>query len=185
MIRASSQRRAKRASDVGARAISGPRKLLSGGLLTFGCLTLFMLDQTDIVMNASHSLDEPAYLMLEHPILLGHGTVVSAQMPDVLQAKFEGLHFVKRIGGLPGEEITRDEDGAPCVVGYACYPGLLENGIPIAPLLKPGIIPEGHYAVFGTSKDSLDSRYAVIGFISKDRLLGRGWPIPFMPDWRK
>lgn len=163
--------------------ITLPRKLLGWLLLTFGCLCIFFLDRTDIVMNASNSLEEPAYLMLEHPVLLSRGTVISAAMPEVLKAKFGDLHYVKRIGGLPGDEITLDAAGTPCI-GDHCYPPFLKDGQPIAPVMTAGVIPDDHYAVFGTSADSLDSRYAVIGLIHRDQLLGRGWAMPFMSDWR-
>lgn len=160
------------------------RKIFGCALLAFGCSCLVVMDQVDIVMNASHSLDEPAYVMLEHPVLLTHGALVSAQMPDILQARFGDFHFVKRIGGLPGDVITLDGDGSPCV-NNVCYPPFIKDDAPISAPIAPGLIPEDHYALFGTSHDSLDSRYAVIGLITKDDLVGRGWPMPFMADWRE
>lgn len=165
------------------RPIGPVRKVASYGLLAFGISCIFVLDQTDVVMNASRSLDEPAYLMLEHPFWLSRGTVVSAEMPEVLAAKFGDMHFVKRIGGLPGDVIWLDDAGTPCIE-EKCFPVFERNGLPVSSPIKPGVIPQGHYAVFGTSDDSLDSRYAVIGLIAEDELLGRGWPIMFASDWR-
>lgn len=163
--------------------ISRARKAFGYGTLMFGVGCIFVLDQFDIVMNASRSLEEPAYFMFERPVFLTYGAVVSARMPEVLQSRFGDYQFVKRIGGMPGDAITLDADGNPCVNGH-CYPAWSRNGVPISPPITPGIIPEGHYALFGTSEDSLDSRYAVIGLIPEHDLLGRGWPMSFMSDYR-
>lgn len=161
------------------------RRVLSWMLLTFGCLCIFCLDRVDIVMNASDSLEDPAFLMLEHPILLHKGAVVSARMPEPLRANFAEYHFVKMIGGMPGDTITYDPEGNPCVDDYACFPLYQQNGTPILPAIAAGVIPDDHYALFGTADKSLDSRYATIGLIHKDQLLGRGIAVPWAPDWRQ
>ena len=63
------------------------------------------------------------------------------------------------------------------------------NGLPVgwakpfstgrAPLtLGPtGVIPAGHYYVSGTHPDSLDSRYALAGWIPRDALIGRAYVV--------
>ncbi len=164
--------------------VSRARRAFGFGTICFGVGCIFVLDQFNIIMNASQSLDEPAFVVFEHPILLRRGAVVAAQMPEILQDRFGEYQFVKRIGGLPGDEITLDPDGSPCV-NDQCYPLWIKDGEPVAARIAPGVIPDGHYAVFGTSPDSLDSRYSVIGLISEDRLIGRGWPLPVMADWRE
>ena len=90
------------------------RKTFSYGLIGIGCFSILVLDRTDIVMNATHSLHEPAFLMVDTPILLTRGSVVASEMPEVLKE---------------------------------------------TALIEAGFIPEGHYALFGTEPDSLDSRY--------------------------
>jgi len=159
------------------------RKFFGFSLIGFGCFSILVLDRTDIVMNATHSLKEPAFLMVDTPILLSRGSVVSSEMPDVLKATYGDFRFVKRIGGMPGDEIVMNASGVPCIL-EACFPPFLKDGEPVGALIKPGVIPDGHYALFGTEPDSLDSRYAAIGFIAHDELVGRGWPLPMMPDWR-
>ena len=166
-----------------ARSIGRARKAIGLGTICFGIGCIFVLDQFDIVMNASRSMEEPAFIMFEHPVLLTRGAVVSARMPPVLQSRFGDYRFVKRIGGIPGDQITVSDDGAPCI-NDICYPTWSQNGVPVGSALAPGIIPEDHYALFGTSEDSLDSRYAVIGLIPADDILGRGWVMPFMADFR-
>ncbi len=169
----------------GAPKVRLLRKTLGWCLLAFGCLSIFFLDRVDIVMNASTSLEDPAYLMLEHPVALTKGAVIAAEMPEPLKAKFDGFQYVKVIRGLPGDEITLDGAGNPCINAFECFPLSRENGEPISPAIKPGVIPANHFAVFGTSDDSLDSRYAAIGLVHKDELIGRGIALPWVPDWRK
>lgn len=152
-------------------------------LITFGCVSILVLDRTDVVMNSTNSLTEPAFLMVDTPILLTRGSVVASEMPEVLKAKFGDFRFVKRIRGMPGDEIFLNDKGEPCIEDD-CFPPFLEDGQPVGEVIKPGVIPEDHYALFGTEADSLDSRYLAIGLISKDQLVGRGWPLPMMPDWR-
>ena len=164
--------------------IGRARKAFGVCTLLFGVACIFVLDQCDIVLNASRSLEEPAYLMYERPVLLSYGVVVSARMPDALRSRFGEYQFVKRIGGMPGDEITLDADGSPCV-NNICYPLWFKDSQPVADRIAPGVISDGHYAVFGTAPDSLDSRYDIIGLISEDRLIGRGWPLPFIADWRE
>lgn len=171
-------------SDV--KKIGWVRKTFGAVLFGFGCCCLLVLDQVDIVMNASESLDEPAFLLIEHPVFLGKHAVVAAKMPDVLQPKFgdENL-YVKRIGGIPGDVITLDHLGNPCIADFECFPLQIKNGKPISSAIPPGVIPADHFAVFGTSEDSLDSRYEAIGLIHKDDLVGRGVAVPWATDWRK
>ena len=168
-----------------ATKIGPMRRVFGWCLLVFGGLCIFLLDRVDIVMNASTSLEDPAYLMLEHPVVLTKGAVIAAKMPDPLKAKYDGFHYVKVIRGLPGDEVTLDGAGNPCIEDFECFPLFRENGEPIAPAIKPGVIPADHFAVFGTSADSLDSRYDAIGLVHKDDLIGRGIALPWVPDWRK
>ncbi len=164
--------------------ISRARKVFGACTIFFGISCLFVLSQFDIVMNASRSLDEPAFVVFKHPILLRRGAVVVAEMPDALQDRLGEFAYVKRIGGVPGDEITLAADGNPCV-NDICYPLWIKDDGPFAPGVTPGIIPPGHYALFGTAPDSLDSRYSIIGLIPEETLQGRGWPLPIMADWRE
>jgi conjugal transfer pilin signal peptidase TrbI len=42
---------------------------------------------------------------------------------------------------------------------------------------EPGVIPPGHYFMTTPHKDSLDSRYKMIGLIDTKRLVGRVTPV--------
>ena len=88
-----------------------------------------------------------------------------------------GSPFVKHIWGLPGDRVERR--------GREYYIGERDLGFakPFsqtgkATSLGPvGVIPAGHYYVGTASKDSLDSRYGEIGWISADRIVGVAEPV--------
>jgi len=164
-------------------SIGLPRKVMGYALILSGVAALHVMDQVDIVLNASDSLPDNAYVMWQQPVLLSYGAIVGAEMPDVLAEKFEGHLYVKRIGGMPGDEITVAADGTACVNG-ACYEPVMRSGVNLLDPVQPQIIPEGHYAVFGEAEDSLDSRYEPIGLVPKEDLKGRGWPMPWLPEWK-
>lgn len=84
-----------------------------------------------------------------------------------------GVIFSKRVRGVPGDEVTAREreffvNGQP--VGRA--KPLSARGEPLA-AGPTGVIPAGRYYVAGLHPDSLDSRYALAGWIRRDVLIGR------------
>lgn len=88
-----------------------------------------------------------------------------------------GVVFTKIVRGLPGDEVTR-ESRAYFVNGLAVgwAKSFTANRTPLAP--GPiGVIPEGHYYVSGTHPDSLDSRYALAGWIPRSALIGRAYVV--------
>ena len=40
-----------------------------------------------------------------------------------------------------------------------------------------GVIPEGSYYVYAPHKDSLDSRYAIVGWVTTDDIIGRSFSL--------
>ena len=86
-----------------------------------------------------------------------------------------GVTFVKQIAGAPGDVVTR--------VGRDFF----VNGVPVG-LAKPmsrsgqrlepgptGMLPAGRYYVRAPHPDSLDSRYALLGWISESQIIGRAY----------
>ena len=86
-----------------------------------------------------------------------------------------GATFVKQIVGIPGDVVTR--------VGRHFF----VNGRPVG-LTKPmsrsgqalapgptGTLPTGQYYVRAPHPDSLDSRYALLGWISESQIIGRAY----------
>jgi conjugal transfer pilin signal peptidase TrbI len=88
-----------------------------------------------------------------------------------------GAEFVKRVAGVPGDRVeVRGREflinGAP--VGRAKERS--RDGRP-AELGPTGIIPRDHYFVVTPHVDSLDSRYAVIGWVSRSSIVGVAEPV--------
>ena len=101
----------------------------------------------------------------------------------------KGDHMVKIIAGVGGDTVTMTEARGFSVIAPGekqsasmMIPGT--NGtVGVAKTLsragKPleagpvGVIPDGHYYVYAPHKDSLDSRYALVGWISEEEIIGR------------
>lgn len=162
------------------RAGYRPRWRLGAVLLVLAGLLFFAVTSTRLVMNGSHSLPHNGYLMFSWPLIITRNSYVAAQVPAAYAEDLEGLVFVKRIVGLPGD-ILRHEDGALCV-RTECFPAAQTGGAPFDALTAEGPIPAGFYAAFADAPDSLDSRYASVGLFARADILAAGWPIP-IPHW--
>lgn len=85
--------------------------------------------------------------------------------------------FVKIAKGVEGDEVTRihrDFYVNGEFVGTAKMKSLKGEDLTIS---ETGIIGRDLYYAMGTHKDSLDSRYAITGLISKKDLVGRAYAI--------
>lgn len=85
--------------------------------------------------------------------------------------------FVKHVLGVPGDVVTvrgREFFINGQSVGIAKTHS--KTGL-VAIMASPGVIPAGHYFMSAPNKDSLDSRYAVIGLIDAKRLVGKAKPV--------
>lgn len=88
-----------------------------------------------------------------------------------------GITFVKILAGLPGDTVTTSGrtffvNDSP--VGVAKKSS--RTGAPLEPG-PVGTLPEGRYYVRAPHPDSLDSRYAITGWIARDRILGRAYAL--------
>ena len=137
-------------------------------------------DHHAILINASESLATWALLVETGRFPARGDYVVFDPGRDPLVIRHFGQHpkpFAKIAYGVPGDVISRD--GARMLV----------NGTEVS-LLKPltrqgeqllpgpiGRVPAGCIFAGTPHKDGFDSRYAAIGFICRDRLIGTGEPI--------
>ncbi len=102
----------------------------------------------------------------------------------------KGDHMVKIVGGVGGDRVERQESGAFVVIPAGTSParqalgginyGVAKSYSRTGQRLEPGpvgVIPVGSYYVFAPHKDSLDSRYAIVGWITDEHIIGRIFPI--------
>ena len=84
-----------------------------------------------------------------------------------------GVTFVKQLAGVPGDLVTRkglayEVNGWPVGVARTrSRQGLVLEPGPV------GRLPAGRYYVQATHPDSLDSRYALTGWIEASQIIGR------------
>ena len=90
--------------------------------------------------------------------------------------------YLKTVRGLPGMTVAVDADGTVRVdgtpLGRAKTRAL--DGRPLT-AIAPGTVPPGRYYLHGGHPDSHDSRYAEIGLVPRDRILGRALALPDLP----
>ena len=125
-----------------------------------------------IGVNATPSLPYTVCLIAKGDLALRRGDLVAFRWHGGGPYP-EGVVFTKIVRGLPGDEVTREDrsffvNGA--AVGWA--KPFSNSRAPLA-LGPTGVIPDGHYYVSGTHPDSLDSRYALAGWIPRSALIGR------------
>lgn len=93
-----------------------------------------------------------------------------------------GALFLKRMVGIPGSSVVVKDAGG----GYHDYfvDGLFvgrakpfsKNGISLK-TGPEGTIPAGRYYMAAPNPDSLDSRYAMVGWVSDEQIVGRAFRI--------
>ena len=149
--------------------------MVAGFVMAVG---LFLLLMSRVHVNASWSDDAWGYVLLP----LGspqRGDVVIFDPPDALDA---AAPYLKTVRGLPGAVVGVDEklwvslDGER--VGRAKAFAL--DGRSLLPV-APARIPPGHYYLHADHVDSHDSRYAEIGLVPRERILGRAVALPDLP----
>ena len=90
--------------------------------------------------------------------------------------------YLKTVRGVPGMAIAVGADGTVYLdgepVGLAKTHAL--DGRPLV-AIAPGIIPPGRFYLHGDHADSHDSRYAEIGLVLRERILGRAVAMPDIP----
>lgn len=162
-------------------------RILRWSIITCGavfCLAGFWaLNAFRLNINASDSMPDHAYVMWAWPKLIWRGAVIAADPPEAYAGRFEGLYFTKRVEGLPGDRIFH-VGNAVCIEAR-CFPLAIRDGEVFDAPLPEGLIPPGSYAAFGTSDDSLDSRYATVGLFARDRIRAVGFGTDLIPEWKE
>ena len=163
------------------RRLFGPsrRRRPAAGLVCLAALAaLWLAFASRVHVNASWSDDAWGYLVLPlGPPAMGDRVLL--EPPEGLGA---GVPYLKTVRGLPGAAVTVDADRTVRIDGLAL--GRAKTHALDGRALEaaaPGTIPEGRYYLHGDHPDSHDSRYAEIGLVPAERILGRAVALPDLP----
>lgn len=91
--------------------------------------------------------------------------------------------FVRRVIGVPGDEINIDDDGSVYVNGEPLSETYIsEKALGDCNISLPFVVPENSYFVMGDNRPAAkDSRISEIGCVSVDRIVGKllftVWPV--------
>ncbi len=90
--------------------------------------------------------------------------------------------YLKTVRGVPGMTVSVDADGTVRLDGAPAGRAKTHalDGRPLA-AIAPGVIPPGRFYVHAGHADSHDSRYAEIGLVPRERILGRALAMPDVP----
>ncbi len=149
------------------------------GLACMAALGLLWLGLASRVhVNASWSDDAWGYLVLPagEPAI---GDAVLFEPPPCLDAP---VPYLKTVRGLPGSVVTVAADRTVRVDGVRLGRAKARalDGRPLE-AVAPGVIPAGRYYLHGPHRDSHDSRYAEIGLVPRERIVGRAVALPDLP----
>lgn len=133
-----------------------------------------------LMINATDSLPNWAFLVESGRFPERGDYVIFDPGHDPMTAKYFGAKpapFTKIAVGLPGDVVTRQ--GADVFVNgerIASLKATTKRGDPLeqGPV---GEVPKGCIFAATAHKDGFDSRYAHIGFVCRDRLVGTGRPV--------
>ena len=90
--------------------------------------------------------------------------------------------YLKTVRGVPGMRIAIGKDGTVSLDGVSAGRAKAHalDGRRLA-AIAPGTIPPGHFFLHADHRDSHDSRYAEIGLVPRERILGRAIAMPDLP----
>jgi conjugal transfer pilin signal peptidase TrbI len=122
-------------------------------------------------LNASESLPERLFL-IDRTGIPGRGDLVAFRWPGGGPYP-KGATFIKRIAGVPGDAVMALEGDffVNCVPVGTAKPAS-RQGVPLEPG-PTGTLPPGTYYVRAPHPDSLDSRYALTGWVTRAQIIGR------------
>ena len=89
----------------------------------------------------------------------------------------DGVTFIKLAAGVPGDFVMQ-KDGRIELKNWSLEPKTTSRkGKRLEATEFLGVIPEGHFFAAGVHKDSLDSRYKMVGLITQDRVIGKAYEL--------
>ena len=141
---------------------------------------LWLAAASRVHVNASWS--DGAWGYAAFPLFGGDPEIGARVLFDPPEALGAAVPYLKTVRGVPGTTVAVGKDGTVRLdgvpVGRAKTHAL--DGRPLA-AIAPGAIPPGHYFLHADHVDSHDSRYAEIGLVAAERILGRAIAMPDIP----
>ena len=139
-------------------------------------LWVFLSRYVVISVNVSDSLPGKVYLIQKG---------VKPELDDFAAFHYQGggpyatgSRFLKIVKGMPGGKVSAVESGSGFFDFYVngSFVGRAKprsrTGSPLA-LGPTGTIPSRHYYMAAPNPDSLDSRYALVGWVDEGQVIGR------------
>ena len=157
-----------------------PRRRRFGLAVMVALAALWLVAVSRVHVNASWS--DGAWGYAAFP-LFGEdpkpGDRVLFDPPETLGAP---VPYLKTVRGVPGMRVTVGEDRTVFLDGEPVGRAKMHarDGRPLE-AIAPCVIPSGHYYLSAGHADSYDSRYAEIGLVPRERILGRAVALPDLP----
>ena len=107
------------------------------------------------------------------------GHLVLFEPPDAVGSR---VPWLKTVRGVPGTVVAVRADGTVLLDGDPAGRAKTRalDGRPLE-AVSPGTVPPGRFYVHADHPDSHDSRYAEIGLVLRERILGRAVALPDIP----
>ena len=156
------------------------KKARTGFLVLIALAALWLFACSRVYVNASWSDPAWGYFLLPLYRDPGPGDRVLFEPPQD-NSGIPRPPYMKTVLGAPGMVVLAS-DGGVWVGGE--YAGRAKKNALDGRRLEaigPGKIPPGHYYLHADHPDSHDSRYAEIGLVPRDRILGFALPLPDLP----
>jgi len=128
--------------------------------------------------NQTASLPQSVFVIHKNEPV-AKGDYVAFRVPPAAAKNFKSADatLMKIVVGVEGDEVAVVDrivhlNGKP--VGYAKPRS--RKGEPLEPI-ENVIVPQGSFYVMGLHKDSLDSRYTIVGLVPQQSVVGRAYPL--------
>lgn len=164
---------------------------LGRALLIIGCryglwiglflsLIFCLTSRYQLALNVTHSLPQTLFLIEKKSHSVTRGDYIAFRwvkggpIPN-------GIVVIKEVVGVAGDSVHHRQmkDGLWVEINgkaISLIKPFAQNGEELVPGTT-GVIPEKHYFVHAPHPDSLDSRYALTGFVNHAQIVGRAIPL--------
>lgn len=140
-----------------------------------GVMLVLLFNATlKVGVNMTESLPDKVFLVTKLDHNIHRGDYVSFAWHGAGPYP-KGINFVKIARGVPGDTVTFDGRNVYINGEFVAHAKSTSKTGQALALGPSGIIPPGKYFVYATHKDSLDSRYALTGWIDAKTLIGRAY----------